>query len=286
MKGNLYAMITSQSSNKYTSIALDTFFRTTKLSNNDEIVLIDNDNEGTYNHPNIIKNLVPKSFASNCNAMIEYAQGRNLVILSNDIAFTPEWNLPLIGYSNALLLPSCNQTHLYNVGNLQLKSSMQIEDYNGRYQELTVISQQHKSQVKGLFENLLMAFYAFSLPPNVYDQVGYFDESFGIGGGEDVDYRVRSIEKNIPVKYNSQSYLLHFAGKSTWDGPEKQKEIEERNKKYFSKFIEKWGEDLANFCLVGGNPVPVVEKYQLHDYIKTQEYSRAIKAILNISNRN
>lgn len=284
MPNILYAMITSKSSRQYADIALETFFKNTKFNVSDRFVLIDNDNEGDYTCK-VIRNLEPKSFAANCNQLISIAQGRHLIVLSNDVVFTPDWNIPLLQYTNALILPSCNQTHLYSYGDLQLQQSMGISEYVGKENALTEISKHHKLQTRGLFEQLLMAFYAFSLPANVYNKVGFFDESFGIGGGEDVDYRLRALSLDIPVKYISQSYLLHFAGKSTWDGPERQLEIEERNKKYFSKFTEKWGDDLANLCLVGGNPEPVIEKYQLADYINSQEYNKAIKTILNIRNR-
>jgi hypothetical protein len=286
MNGNLYAMITSKSSRYYTDLALSSFLKNTRLSANDEFVLIDNDSEDTYEYDNTIKNLIPKSFAANCNQLIDLANGRNLVLVSNDIIFTPDWNLPLTQYSSALTLPSCNQTHLYTLGSLQLQPTMQLSSYENKSRELEQIAVYHRSQVFGLFERLLMAFYAFSLPVSVYNRVGYFDENFGLGGGEDVDYRLRAVEQDIPVKYLSQSYLLHFSGKSTWDGPEKQREIEERNQKYFSKFADKWGEDLANLCLVGGNPGPVIEKYQLGNFISNRDFNKAFKVVLNTAHRN
>jgi GT2 family glycosyltransferase len=286
MTGNLYAMITTRNSREYTDIALNTFFKSTQLRKNDEFVLIDNDNEGDYELPNVVTNNTPQSFAKNCNDMIDRAAGRNFFLLSNDVAFTHGWNEPLKQYTNILSIPSCNQTHLYSVGNLNLQPSMEISEYNNQYFELSQATRIHKAQnYPGLYERLLMGFYVFMIPANVYNRVGYFDDTFGVGGGEDVDYRIRAIQQNIPVKYLSQSYLLHFAGKSTWDGPEHQKEIEERNKKYFSIFSNKWGDDLANLCLVGGNATPVIEKYQLQTLIQAQEFSKAIKVVLNITNR-
>lgn len=287
MTGNLYAMITTKSSNHYTDLALDSFFKSTKLEKNDEFVLIDNDNEGIYSDVNILPNSSPKSFAKNCNELIDRAAGRNFFLLSNDVIFTPNWNVPLLQYKSAILLPCCNQTHIYSSGNLQIKPSMHISEYGNQYEELAQIAQFHKSQPStGLVERLLMGMYVFMLPANAYNKIGYFDEGFGIGGGEDVDYRLRAIQHNIPVKYISQSYLLHFAGKSTWDGPEKQSDIEERNKKYFLVFSQKWGEDLADLCLVGGNPTRVIEKYQLQSLMQAQEFSKAIKVVLNTTNRN
>jgi hypothetical protein len=88
------------------------------------------------------------------------------------------------------------------------------------------------------------------------------------------------------VKYHSQSYLLHFAGKSTWDGPEQLTETQNRNRQYMEKFSSKWGEDLANLCLVGGNPAPVIEKYNLENQIQNQDFNQAIKTLLNTQQRN
>lgn len=282
MTSNLYAMITTKSSNSYTPVALDSFFKSTVLTNKDEFVLIDNDNEGTYNSVPVIQHIVPKSFAENCNFLLEKANGRTLFLLSNDVAFTPLWAEPLKQYSNLLLLPSCNQTHLYSTDRLSLRSSMHLNEYNNQYHNLAKISQLHKTQnSSGFFERLLMGFYVFMLPPAVYEKVGLFDESFGVGGGEDVDYRLRAIRHQVPVKYVTQSYLLHFAGKSTWDGPEQVQEIEQRNKQYFELFSKKWGSDLANLCLIGGDPMSVIEKYNLLHFMQQGKFSDAIKIVLN-----
>lgn len=286
MTGTLYAMITTEKSNQYTSVAIDSFLKSTRLDKNDEFVLIDNDNEGIYTTVDVIRNESPKSFAKNCNDAIKQANGKNFVLLSNDVVFTPDWNRPLEHYSNAIFLPSCNQTHLYTSGALQLQSTMQLHEYAGRFNELANIARTHKTQNNRYFEQMLMPFYVFRLPRNVYDQIGLFDEGFGIGGGEDVDYRIRAIAKDVPVKYSPHCYLLHFQGKSTWDGSEARRDTSERNRKYFSEFVKKWGEDLANLCLVGGNPAAVIEKYQLYEYVQSQEFSKAIKVVLNTTHRN
>ena len=78
MKGIIYAMFASKSSNFYTRIALESFFKSTPLTISDEFYLIDNDNEGIYDYPTlkIISNIIPKSFARNVNDIIELADGR------------------------------------------------------------------------------------------------------------------------------------------------------------------------------------------------------------------
>lgn len=288
--GNLYAMISTKSSNFYTKLAIESFFKNTKLRPSDKFYLIDNDNEGIYNNLGIdvIKNTQPKSFAKNVNDMIELANGLDLVLLSNDVVFTPNWIDALNQYPNILLLPSCNQTHLYTSSDesLELLAFMDIDRFNNQHPALNEIVNHHRrSNRAGFFERLLMGFYVFRLPASIYKKIGMFDEQFGVGGGEDIDYRLRCIQQNVPVKYYSHSYLLHFAGKSTWDGPEKQQEVQERNAKYMQLFSNKWGSDIANLCLVGGNPLATIEKYNLHIFINSQEYSRAINTVLNTTNK-
>ena len=77
-----------------------------------------------------------------------------------------------------------------------------------------------------------MPFYCFKIPYKILFDVGKFDTSFGKGGGEDIDYRIRCANKNFDVNFLTDSYLLHFQGKSTWDGVESPKETEKRNKIY------------------------------------------------------
>lgn len=289
MPASLYAMISTRNSRYYTDQAVSSFLKSTKLSTQDEFYLIDNDNEGDYDYGvNVTVNNTPKSFAANVNDMINRADGRDIFVLSNDVIFTPGWNEPLKQYSNILLLPSCNQTHLYTSsdGTLELKPSMQIDEYRNWYSLIDCAKQHQKNLKQGFFERLLMGFYVFRLPPAIYNTVGFFDEQFGVGGGEDVDYRLRTINLGYEVKYHSQSYLLHFAGKSTWDGPEKAEQTLIRNREYRSKFVEKWGEDLSNLCLVGGDPGSVIDRYNLYEPINNQKFNLAIKTLLNTTQRN
>ena len=85
--GNLFAMVTLKKSNIYTVNALKSFFKYTKLEENDEFFLIDNDNSennqfSIYDGLKIISNKKPLSFAENVNQSIDWAisKKKNLVI--------------------------------------------------------------------------------------------------------------------------------------------------------------------------------------------------------------
>ena len=286
MKGTVYAIISTAKSDFYAGLAIDTFLKYTKLGPGDKFYLIDNDAVGAHSDKavTIIANETPQNFAKNVNKIIALADGKDVVILNNDIAFTSDWSVPLQGYSNCIVVPSCNQTHLYTSDNFTLESAMNIDQYN-EY-ELNNIVRQHKTLVKqGLFERHVIPFYAVKIPANIYKKIGGFDETYG-HGGEDVDYRIRAIQAGFGVKYVSQSYLLHFQGKSSWSGAETAQETKQRDTQYYQRFVELWGSDLTNLLLTGGDAKSVADKYQLWNYFQSNDFTGMIKHMLWIKQGN
>ena len=99
---NIFSMVTLKGSNFYTKYAIKSFFQNTKLANEDEFLLINNDHCNTnefsiYNRIRIISNKTPFSFAENVNQGISFAikNKKNLIFLNNDIIFTKDWFNPL-----------------------------------------------------------------------------------------------------------------------------------------------------------------------------------------------
>lgn len=287
--GRVFGMVTSANSSFYTFWALKSFFEHTPLNANDEVYLIDNDNAYEESVParvTVIKNDNPLTFSQNANKLIRIADGKDkdLIFLSNDIILTPGWLEPLEGINDAVVLPSCNQTHNYNTGAFDLSPSIDWVDYGNRPAELLKIVNMHRQQVKGYFDFLLMPFYVFRLPVNVYRTVGYLDDLF-VNGGEDLDYRIRTILAGFEVKYASQSYLLHFNGKSTWRNAEQQSEIDQRNRQYRERLVQKWGHDLMSFMVVGGDPNGVLSKHGLMDFDASKDFhNMLIKKIYTLTN--
>ena len=263
-KGTLFGMITSAGSRHFTPYALNSFFSTTQLKENDLFVLVDNDNVWTdLSHPwlNVIKNETPQSFAANINQMMKIANEYELdfVMMNNDLVFTPGWREALEKADDIICLPSCNQTHSY----IEIPNTWTLEEYNNNYEMLCRVALNHTSQNSGFYERFYTAFYFFRVPRKIYQAVGLFDEEFKPVGGEDVDYRIRAAQLGYKTMYTNDSYVLHFHGKSSWDGSEDKKAIEKRNSDYFQYFSKKYNKDLANLCLQIGNAQEVINKYQL-----------------------
>jgi len=287
---NLFAMVTLKSSHLYTGYALETFFKNTKLYDSDEFLLIDNDGCKLDNFPinkkiNIIKNQTPLSFAENVNTAIDLAMKgkKNLIFLNNDIIFTKNWFEPLQLDSKNISLPVNNQLFPYqsNCGNLKLKATMNLWDFNENYILLNDIVDKHKKKFKNhkKVQALLMPFFCFKIPYSILNEVGYFDKIF-ICGAEDVDYRIRCAKKGYDVNFLTESYLLHFHGKSTWDGGETNSQIEKRNKLYTEAFLKKWGQDMTQIFILRKNFNDILHKRKLDDIFKEGNFRELIKELL------
>lgn len=285
--GTLFGMTSSASSFNYTTPAIQSFFKNTVLGPRDTFILIDNDNVWSreyYAFVNLIHHEEPKTFSQNLNLLINIAHNndQDLVFLSNDVIITPDWLFPL-EKDDVITIPTCNQTHRYSHNGLTLVEEMNIEDYQGHYSELCEIVEYHKKeQTSDIFERFLMPFYLFRIPKNIYRTVGYFDENF-INGGEDIDYRIRSLLSGFKVQYMTKSYVLHFNGKSTWRGQESQENIKQRDQIYRKYFEEKWGSDLKGLLLTNEIPAIVLKKHNLIDSNLT--YNDVIKEVYRLSNK-
>jgi GT2 family glycosyltransferase len=276
----LYGMITVKSSSKYTELALESFFKNTAFDTDDQFVLIDNDSDWIDNHHrgafpvrNIMVNDQPKNLSQNINQLFALAQEnqQDLVFLSNDVVFTPGWNSRFL--FNTVTVPACNQTHNYGI-----PAALNIDEFNN-FDQLDIVALNHMATNNVPFERLIMPTYVVCIPWSVYSTVGAFDEKFNIGG-EDVDYRLRCLQAGFDFKH-CNSFLLHFNGKSSWNGAETMQQTQARNTNYQQQFVDKWGQDLFDLCITGGNAESVIKKYQLESLISQGQFNQAIVKVMN-----
>lgn len=282
-RGTVFGIIDTKTSSKYTLKALESFFKHTKLSKDDEFVLVDNDAEWiqNYNHiakidvDKIIVNSEPKNTSYNINQIIQLGldKEKDILIITNDVVFTPNWFNRLIPDDRTISIPSCNQTHEYGIPH-----SLSIEDFSN-YGLLNTLAHRHHAFNSNPFERLVMPTYVCRIPYEVAKVVGLFDDVFNVGG-EDVDYRIRALRAGFDVKYCS-SFLLHFNGKSSWNGVETPEQTRDRDIRYRTHFKQKWGEDLFNLCITGGNPLVTLNKYSLHNLVTQGKFNELILKVAN-----
>lgn len=251
-----YCMTSTQNTEKYTDLAIDTFFQNTTLNETDKFFLIDND--GTYNlkqHQNqitVIKNASQRTFSENMNFIMKLSlvDGTNFFGLSNDVVFTENWNQNFTS-RNTVLVPLCNQYLVGEYETLKITPTMDIEDFDGKTKELNQFTQTLNAKSLDT-SNSMIGFYCFYVPNEVIGKVGFLDENFR-NGGEDIDYRLRASQLGIDTQVNTASYLLHFCGKSIWRSGEDKEVTLQREKQYREYFEKKWGKDLANQLLAASS---------------------------------
>ena len=280
--GILYGMVTLKVTNEYANKAVDSFFKNTILNSDDKFVMVDNDgdfksnwNNGRISEDNFILNDKLESFSYNMNILMRLAikENKDLVFLSNDVIFTPNWSELLITDDMTLSIPSCNQTH-----NLGIPSSLSMDEFGDRYDILNQISLGVNNEMK-YFQSMLMPFYVLRIPLKILKEVGEYDEMFVVGG-EDIDYRLRCLIKGFNVTY-TPSFLLHFNGKSSWNGFETIEQTKERDYNYKIRFISKWGLDLKDICFINSDPMRVINKFNLDDIISNGDYNNLILKVIN-----
>jgi GT2 family glycosyltransferase len=287
-----FGMVTTSNSRRYTSFALDSFFRHSNLSAGDRFLLIDNDGDfslpESYPRVELIRCERPRSFAANVNSVMRQAAPvqADVVFLNNDIVFAPGWLAPLCAVDQAILLPMCNQHVTYQRGGLELKSEMDLEQYAGNEEAFLAIVAGHHAdpRMRGFLRPMHVSFYCFRLPFLVYSRLGLFDESFGSGGAEDTDYRIRAYLAGFDIGVVAESYVLHFNGKSTWRGGETPDESRAREARYIDSFRAKWGDDLAKLFILN----PHWQHWERHaaaigveEMIKSGDYRQVINACLS-----
>jgi GT2 family glycosyltransferase len=252
---NIFGMVSTRLSERYTIEALRTFFAHTQLGGNDEFVLIDNDASLAEEilrpfsgRITLVKNESAKSFAENANAVLRKGLEKeaNVFLLNNDLIFSENWLEPLLVDKNILLSPVCNMQFEYGTGPFKLRLAMDMSDYVGNEDNFQAIVRAHKQIKRGykLFHSV--PFYCIKIPHRIYSDVGFFDEEFRPFYWEDVDYTLRCYLKGYPLYFALDSFILHFYGKSTWrSGDTPARASEEEVSEQVSCFERKWGKELA-----------------------------------------
>lgn len=257
----LFAMVTTKYSERYTWLAIQTFFQFTPLAAEDRFILIDNDGTfdttaaaGRYPRLEFLINAEPKSFAANVNFGLAQARiaGADLYQLNNDLVFSPGWLEPLAVDDRAIISPVCNMQFEYRHKDLHCRLTMEINDYLGKEQSFVELVELHRARHSGYKLEHSYPFYCVKIPRQVYEQIGDFDEAYGFAGFEDTDYILRCYLAGIPICFALGSFVLHFYGKSSWrveaDDPVRQ-QLAKDNQQGERLFEQRWGKTLLEiFC--------------------------------------
>lgn len=210
-----------------------------------EIIIIDNGStDGTQGYarlqPDVIlhENEENLGFAKGCNQGIELATGDNVLFLNNDTIMTKDWlkNMLQALYSSehiGMVGPVTN----YSSGHQRIPVS--YSDLAG----LDAFSQSHVEAHAGskLSVRRLVGFCLLA-KRSVLDEIGGFDERFGLGNYEDDDLCLRAIRQGYGLYVALDSFIHHY-GHATMNQlrSDSLHTLLQENSK---KATEKWGNNI------------------------------------------
>lgn len=229
----------------------------------------------------------PAPFAANANQLLAQAQ-EDLVLLNNDILFTPGWLEPLLREQAelpGLVSPASNWSIQGSVDGFQLKPTMCLQDIIGYEHAVLAFARHVAENFRGQRRAMHCARTFACYVPAAIGRRLPFDERF-VNGGEDDDLSIRAHLDRIPIYEAMDSFLLHFGGKSLWDGPETPAATAARNRVLEERLIEKWSADLAALMLGAGEDqrgLEVLEAYSLGERWRAGRYSECIRVLARAS---
>ncbi len=281
----IFGMVTTRGSTAFTPYALDSFFLSTALGTADQFYLIDNDGSSdpawcvAHSAIQVLRNEVPLSFAANVNQILRRAAElkEDLVFLNNDLIFTKGWLDPLRAVTApALLSPLSNVEVRSKSERVEFTNVVTLEQYLTHPGEVERMAAKIQQAPSGFLKVVSLPFFCIKIPYSVYSKVGLLDERFGRGGAEDNDYCLRAILHGFDACYASNSWVLHFNGRSTW-GVESTDESAARCALFTERFKAKWGPSLTNLAV--GRSFEILQEPELEKLATAGRYQELIQLL-------
>ncbi|WP_025130221.1 glycosyltransferase [Pseudomonas sp. PH1b] len=224
---------------------IDSLLRNTLYPNVELIVVDNNSRDDTRNYLRYLARTEPRvsivfnqdnlGFAAANNQGLRLARGHYLVLLNNDTVVPKGWLAPLLRHLDdpqiGLVGPTTNA-----VGN---EAKVAI-DYND-LADLEAFADRRASRYQGrCFDIPMLAMFCVALRRDVLEQVGWLDETFGIGMFEDDDYSRRIQAAGLRTVCAEDSFIHHY-GQASFKhliASGEYQRLWEKNQAYFES---KWG---------------------------------------------
>jgi glycosyltransferase involved in cell wall biosynthesis/Tfp pilus assembly protein PilF len=231
----------------YTRLCLESVLRHTRVPY--ELVLVDNgstDSTGAYleemrSRPGpvrvqVLRNDENRGYPAGCNQGLAAAQGRYLVLLNNDTIVTQGWLEGLI----ALALHDWPHTGLVGpVSNCVAEPQRVLVDYHHPDGVAAFAERRRAFLGQALTVDRLIGF-CLLIRREVLDQVGGFDERFGLGFFDDDDLCLRARQAGFRLAVALGVFVHHFGSRTFAGlGIDCPRQLQDN----FARFRDKWGAD-------------------------------------------
>ncbi|WP_256761484.1 glycosyltransferase family 2 protein [Cohnella sp. WQ 127256] len=210
-----------------------------------EIIVVDNGStDPTYPYlqaqedVNLVRNETNLGFAKGCNQGWEVSSGDTVLFLNNDTIVTPEWLTRMLRVLNS-------DEYIGMVGPVTNYASGQqkIPVSYTRLEEADAFASEHVAKHEGQsLEVRRVVGFCMLVKRKVLDEVGVFDERFGLGNYEDDDLCLRVLNSGYKIRVVYDSFVHHF-GHMTM-GILKDSNLGELLSVNREKAKQKWGRDI------------------------------------------
>ncbi len=178
-----------------------------------EIVVIDNGSVPPFAPPismheiRVIRNEENKGFPIAMNQGIRDAHGDVIVIFNNDIIVTPGWAERLRGWLDEfdIIAPMTN----YSAG----IQGTTIGSYQNK-EELEEAAEAFSEENEGLYYDVNFATIGMFVKREIFDDIGYLDETLWPSCGEDIDFGFRARAAGYRVGIAGDVYVHHEGSKT------------------------------------------------------------------------
>lgn len=189
--------------------------------------------KSTKKNITIINNTQNEGYSKGVNQGLKVANGDYFFILNNDVMFTPDWlnNMVKILKENndiGILSPMTNYCF---VDKQLIHDAKEITSNNYEMLYAQYLDSQNEFEY-----NDKVIFFCWAMRREVFKQVGYLDEKFGLAWFEDDDYSLRTLYQGYKVAIAKKVFVFHNHSQTTkeLDKTDFGKELAKKNEKYFN----------------------------------------------------
>ena len=162
----------------------------------------------------LITNHHQMGFPHNANLTIDYADTPYLVLLNSDVYVTQGW---------LKLLVDCLKSHPSHgcagpSTSCAWSEQCIVQRPNWKYEQIETFGAQtfrkygNKTQYLNRLHNVCGFCYAFKR--ELVERIGYFDEAYGLGQCEEIDYNTRAAMTGYKCVWVCGAYVHHYGGRS------------------------------------------------------------------------
>lgn len=186
------------------------------------------------------KNPQNLGFVKTCNHGLSMSTADCVLLLNSDCLLSPNTIKKLINHlkndsSIGLICPLAS-----NAANITIPIP---EGFN--YTQIDKILEQNFSGK--CFDACTVVGNCLMITRKCLEKVGFLDEAYGTGYGEETDYQFKAMAKGFTAKVAIDTYVFHKAEASFGTSKEKQERLNKNRELFFSRWGEKYNEELKKY---------------------------------------